>query len=136
VDLVIIMLGTNDTKRDYGVTAPEIAGGASVLVHTARASLSGPGPDATPPRVLLVAPVPLGERTLHADLWGFGDARDESRRLADLYRLVAEDHGVGFFDAGSVATVSTLDGVHLDAAAHAALGAGLADAVRAEFARG
>jgi lysophospholipase L1-like esterase len=133
VDLVIIMLGTNDTKRDYGVTAPEIAGGASVLVHTARASLAGP--DETPPRVLLVAPVPLGEVTQHAELWGFGAAREESLRLAGLYRLVAEDHGVGFFDAGSVATVSPLDGVHLDAAAHAALGTALAEAVRAELAR-
>jgi lysophospholipase L1-like esterase len=131
VDLVIIMLGTNDTKRDYGVTAAEIAGGASVLVRVARGSLTGPG--GTPPRVILVAPVPLGEPTLHAEMWGFGAAREESQRLAQFYRLVADDAGVGFFDAGSVATVSPLDGVHLDEAAHGALGAALAEAVRTEL---
>jgi lysophospholipase L1-like esterase len=133
VDLVIIMLGTNDTKRIYGLTAPEIASGASVLVDVARGSLAGPG--GTPPRVILVAPAPLGEPTLHGHLWGFGASRDESLRLAELYRLVAEDRDIGFFDAGSVAAVSPLDGVHLDEEAHAALGAAMADAVRAELAR-
>jgi lysophospholipase L1-like esterase len=132
VDLVIIMLGTNDTKRIYGMTASEIACGASALVDVAEGTLSGP--DGTPPRVLLVAPVPLGEVTAHAELWGFGASREESRRLAGLYRLVAEGQGVGFFDAGSVAQVSPLDGVHLDPAAHASLGAAMADAVRAELA--
>lgn len=133
VDLVIIMLGTNDTKRAYGVTAAEIAVGAGVLVQAARGSLCGP--EGTPPRVILVSPVPLGEPTLHSELWGFGASRAESERLAGFYRLVAEDHGVGFLDAGSVATVSPLDGVHLDEAAHAALGAAMAEAVRAELAR-
>ena len=133
VDLVIIMLGTNDTKRDYGVTAAEIAGGASVLVRVARGSLCGP--DGTPPRVILVAPAPLGEPTIHSELWGFGASQQESQRLAAFYRIVADDAGVGFFDAGSVAAVSPLDGVHLDEAAHASLGIAMADAVRAELAR-
>jgi lysophospholipase L1-like esterase len=134
VDLVIIMLGTNDTKRVYGVTAAEIAVGAGLLVRVARGSLSGPG--GTPPCVILVSPVPLGETTLHSEMWGFGASRSESQRLAAFYRIVAADHDVGYFDAGSVAEVSPLDGVHLDEAAHAALGAAMADAVRAELARG
>jgi lysophospholipase L1-like esterase len=134
VDLVVIMLGTNDTKRAYGVTAAEIAVGAGVLVRAARGSLCGP--DGTPPRVILVSPVPLGEPTLHSEMWGFGSSRAESERLAAFYRLIAEDQGVGFFDAGSVATVSPLDGVHLDEVAHAALGTAMADAVREELARG
>ena len=61
VDLVTIMLGTNDLKSAYGLTAPEISGGAGVLVDAARSSLSGP--DGDPPRVLLVSPVPLGAVT-------------------------------------------------------------------------
>jgi len=133
VDLVIIMLGTNDLKRIYGLTAPEIAGGASVLVDVARQSLAGPG--GQPPAVLLVAPVPLGEVTAASELWGFGAARDESLKLARLYRLAAEERGIGFLDAGSVAAISQLDGVHLDAAAHAVLGAAMAEAVRSELAR-
>jgi lysophospholipase L1-like esterase len=133
VDLVIIMLGTNDVKAIYGKSAPDIACGASALVDAAKGTLSGP--DGVPPRVLLVAPVPVGEVTRYSEVWGFGDSREKSQRLAGLYQVAAEISGVGFFDAGSVAQVSPLDGVHLDQAGHAALGAALAEAVRAELAR-
>jgi lysophospholipase L1-like esterase len=134
VDLLIIMLGTNDVKRVYGVTASEIACGMGALVDVAKGTLSGP--DGMPPRVLLVAPVPLGEVTAHSEMWGFGASREESQRLAGMYRLIANGRGVGFFDAGSVATVSSLDGVHLDADGHAALGTAMAEAALAELARG
>jgi lysophospholipase L1-like esterase len=129
VDLVIIMLGTNDLKRQYGLTAPEIAVGVGRLIGMAKGSLCGPG--ATPPAVLAVAPVPLGETTLASELWGFGAAREESTRLARLIDEAARQQGVASFDAGSVAQVSPLDGVHLDAEAHARLGRALADATRA-----
>jgi lysophospholipase L1-like esterase len=131
VDLVIIMLGTNDLKRAFGLGAPEIAGGMSRLVDESRRSLTGP--DETPPNVLVVAPVPLGEVTEHSELWGLGEARETSRRLAHFYALVAEDAGVGFFDAGSVAEVHPDDGVHLDPEACDRLGTAMAAEVRALF---
>ena len=101
VDLVIIMLGTNDLKAFHGVTANEIASGAGALIDLARQSLAGPG--ATPPAVILVSPVPLDEPTDRSEVWGLGAARDESRRLANAYRTVAAGRGVAYFDAGSVA---------------------------------
>jgi lysophospholipase L1-like esterase len=131
VDLLIIMLGTNDTKRIYGLGAPEIASGVGLLVDEARRSLSGPGD--TPPVVLLVSPVPLGEVTASSELWGFGESIDKSKDLARLYAVVAEERNVAFFDAGSVAAVHPDDGVHLDAAACASLGAALAERVRSQF---
>ena len=131
VDLVIIMLGTNDTKRIYGLGAPEIAGGAARLVEEARSSLSGP--DDTPPKVLLVSPAPVGPLTAQSEMWGFGAAIETSRQLAGMYQIVAEDHGVGFLDAGSVAQVSPEDGIHLDAEGCASLGAAMAEQVRAQL---
>jgi lysophospholipase L1-like esterase len=77
-----------------------------------------------------VSPVPLGEATERSELWGFGDSREKSGQLARLYAIVAEDHGAAFFDAGSVASVHPDDGVHLDAAACASLGAAMAEQVR------
>jgi len=97
-------------------------------VDQARASLAGP--DGAPPRVLLVAPVPLGEATARSEVWGFGASAGTSRQLAGMYRTIAEERAAGFLDAGSVAEVSPLDGVHLDAGAHAALGVAMAAAVR------
>lgn len=131
VDLLIIMLGTNDVKRIYGQTASEIACGAGALVDIARGTLAGPG--GTPPRIVLVSPVPV-VLTPHSEMWGYGPGIEESRRLAGMYQLMAAGKGVGFFDAGSVAQVSPLDGVHLDEANHAALGAAMAEVVRAELA--
>lgn len=131
VDLLIIMLGTNDLKSTYGLGAPEIASGAARLVDQAKESLAGPG-DA-PPAILLVAPVPLGEATQRSEIWGFGEAARTSRQLAPMYEIMAEDHGAAFFDAGSVARVSPDDGVHLDPDAHAALGAAMAEQVRARL---
>lgn len=129
VDLVVLMLGTNDLKTIYGLGAAEIAIGAGTLVDQAKRSLAGPA--GTPPAVLLVAPVPLGPTTERSEVWGFGEAMERSRQLARMYRVVADSKAVAFLDAGSVAEVSPLDGVHLDAAAHASLGAAMAEAVRA-----
>jgi lysophospholipase L1-like esterase len=131
VDLVTIMLGTNDLKRIYGNTAAEIACGAARLVDEAKGTLAGP--DGLPPKVLLMSPVPIGPLTAQSEMWGFGAAIETSRQLAGMYRIVAEDHGVGFFDAGSVAQVSPDDGVHLDADACASLGAAMAKQVRRQF---
>jgi lysophospholipase L1-like esterase len=128
VDLVLIMLGTNDVKRIYGMSANEIASGAGLLVDMARQSLAGPG--GQPPGVVLIAPVPIGEATDRSLVWGFGAAREESAKLAAAYAVVARERGIPFLDAGSVATISPLDGVHLDAEAHRAIGTALAPLVR------
>ncbi len=128
VDVVVIMLGTNDLKTRFGCDAPTIADGAGHLVALARRSLAGPGE--TPPGVLLVAPPPLGVVTEHSELWGFGTGVETSRQLARLYSLVARDAGCAFLDAGRHCAVSPDDGVHLDAAAHRRLGEAVAEAIR------
>jgi lysophospholipase L1-like esterase len=128
VDVLVLMLGTNDLKSIFGRSAAEIAAGAGAMVD--QALLSGTGPDGGRPRVLLVAPPLLGGRTATSELWGFGEARARSQQFAALYRTVAELRAVAFLDAGPVAAVDPADGVHLTAAGHAALGLAIAEAVR------
>jgi lysophospholipase L1-like esterase len=50
--------------------------------------------------------------------------------LATLYADLADEIGCGFFDAGSVAQTTPLDGVHLDAANTRAIGKGIEPVVR------
>jgi lysophospholipase L1-like esterase len=131
IDLVAIMLGTNDLKETFHLSAVDIARAANLLVELAVRSLAGPGD--TPPHVLLIAPAPLGPATSIAESSGFLHGIDESQRLGRLYREVAEGFGVAFLDAGEVASVSPLDGVHLDAAACRSLGLAVAAIVRRIF---
>lgn len=128
IDLVILMLGTNDTKGYLHLRAPDIAAGAGALVDLVL--LSGTGPAGGSPQVLLVAPPPLGELTAASELWGFGEARAKSEQFARLYRTVAERRGIPFLDAGPIAEVDPADGVHLTAAGQGALGRAVAVAVR------
>jgi len=123
VDLVVLMLGTNDCKQRFAVPAVEIAESASLLLRQVRHSEAGPG--GAPPRVLLVAPAPVEEFGCLAEIFAGGAAT--SRRLADGYQAVAARQGAAFLDAGQVAAVSPLDGVHFDAEAHALLGLAVAD---------
>ncbi len=128
VDVVVIMLGTNDTKTIFGHSAAEIAAGAGALVADALASGCGPGGGA--PKVLLVAPPGPGEVTERSEVWGFGEAKAKGEKMPALYRTVASMAGVGFLDASAIAGVDPDDGVHLTPQGHATLGHAVAAAVR------
>ena len=125
IDLVILMLGTNDLKSMFGVTPGEIATGAGILLRTILQSEAGPGFKA--PKVLLVCPPAIGDLRglpeLEAKLVG---ARDKSLKLPAYYDAVAKQHGVAFFNSQEVIVPSEVDGIHLDARDHLALGRALA----------
>jgi lysophospholipase L1-like esterase len=126
LDLVVLMLGTNDLKARYSAPASDIAAGVGLLVDIIARSTAGR--DGKAPRVLLVAPVPLAKLTDFADMLAGGT--EKSRALAALYAAVAKQRGCAFFDAGTVVTCSDIDGVHFEAAGHRALGEAVAREAR------
>ena len=125
IDVVVLMLGTNDLKHRFQVPVVEIAEAASLLVHAIRHSYAGPG--MTQPAVLLVAPPPILEAGCLAEIFEGGAIK--SQRLADAYAAIARRHGTGFLDAGEVIVSSPLDGVHFDAEEHGKLGRAVAAAL-------
>lgn len=127
-DLVIIMLGTNDTKHHLGLNADDIASGAAWLVNYVLASQAGPGK--TAPKVLLAAPVAITDAAPQVCGHPFDGAPEKSRQFPRAYREVAERLGVSFFDAAAVAAPSDADGLHMDQTAHHALAYALATQVR------
>jgi lysophospholipase L1-like esterase len=125
--LVILMLGTNDFQSMHAHNAWHASQGVQALVSAIRTAPIEPGM-AVPP-VLVVAPPPIGSpRGAIAPKFEGGDRRCEG--LAAAYARVCEDAGCGFFDAGGVVRASAIDGVHLDADAHARLGGAIAEVVR------
>jgi lysophospholipase L1-like esterase len=128
VDVLVLMLGTNDLKSIFGRSAAEIAAGIGALAGMAL--VSGTGPDGGAPRVLLVAPPCPGGVTSRSEVWGFGEARAKAERMPALYRTVAEMNGVVFLDGSAIADVDPVDGVHLTVEGHAILGRAVAEVVR------
>lgn len=129
VDVVLMMLGTNDLKERFSVNAGDIALSLERLVRVIRASGAGPGGKA--PGVLLVAPPPIVEVGCLAGMFAGGAAK--SRDLAIEVAAAARRVGVPFLDAGQVVTVSAIDGIHYDAAANAPLAEAFAAAIRQHF---
>jgi lysophospholipase L1-like esterase len=130
IDLVVLMLGTNDVKGIFPLDAAGIAAAAARLLDVIGRSQAGP--DGRAPAALLVAPPPVTAPGPVQELWGFSPVSVErARGLARLYRAAAEARGCGFLDAGEHVAVSPLDGVHLEAAAHQRLGTEIAARVAA-----
>ena len=128
LDLVIIMLGTNDIKYANRCRAFDAAMGMGRLVDIVQRF--GWIKTAAPPQILIMSPPALCKTSdeWFNDLWGH--AIEESKLFAQHYARVAKDMGVQFFDAGSVAKTDPTDGGHLDAENTRAIGAALVPVVK------
>jgi lysophospholipase L1-like esterase len=124
LDVVLIMLGTNDVKWHFGRSTEDIVESIGRLVDDVETH--GLAPDGRTPAVLLVAPVPVERRS------ATGEFDDESVRksheLGPALRKLAEARGAGFADAGTVGAVGE-DGIHLSEETHERLAALLAEAL-------
>jgi lysophospholipase L1-like esterase len=127
VELVIIMLGTNDLKPATSGQAIAAKQGMGRLVSLVRSHDFDPVECA--PEILLVSPPPFRE-TANPDYAAmFAGMIDESHMLATMYADLADELECGFFDAASVAETTPLDGIHLDADNTKAIGKALAPVV-------
>lgn len=127
LDLVAIMLGTNDFKAHFAPTSQKVVDGIAGLISIARApsvqaAHGGFG-------VLVICPPPI--REMAANQPAFKGAGAPSAALAPLLAARCAAMGVPFFDAGSVITTSDHDGVHFDAQAHQTLGRAIAEVIKA-----
>ncbi len=126
LELVVLMLGTNDLKKRFSVSAFDIGRSVGLLLDIILRS--GTGPEGGAPKILLIAPPPVGKLSEFAAM--FEGAAEKCAELPRHYRAHAEARGCGFFDAGSVVRASDADGVHLEAADQVKLGDALAPIVR------
>ena len=127
IDLVVLMLGTNDLKVRFAMTAIDIARANAVLVERILGSVAN-GPDGKRgPNVLLVAPPHVLEVGQQLEIRAGAAAKAE--RFGALYAEVAKTYGIPFLDAATVIQPSPFDGVHFEAAAHRKLGNAIADKI-------
>ncbi|WP_269584966.1 SGNH/GDSL hydrolase family protein [Roseibium sp. Sym1] len=129
IDVLVMMLGTNDLQARFGMNADTIAIAMGRLLDFARR----PTDDAEgrAPKVLLMAPPPLAPMAGTPFVAQFSDQSvAESHRLAACYREKATEYGAAFFDTGTVISASAVDAIHFDAKPQAGLAAAVAVEVR------
>lgn len=124
VDLLILMLGTNDTKERFAANAAAIAAGMERLIKKCK-SVECWGSNG--PNILVVCPPPLGAG-FHDEVMGKGCV-EKSVALPPYLKAVAERNAVHYLDAGEFCAFNPVDFTHLTASAHRALAARLAGLV-------
>ena len=125
LDLVIVMLGTNDCKTVYGASAEVIGKGAEQIIRQIR--LSSPQT-----QILLISPIWLGE-----DVWKpeydpefSPESIQVSKRLKEVYQKIAEKYECLFLAASDVAGASDTDQEHLDEKGHEELANAIYETIR------
>ncbi len=134
LDLVVLMLGTNDLHRGIQPDRTRLGDGIRRLVGMVQ-STPKCGRGNRPPRVLLLAPIPIcpsapDGRTLVYDKFLGDQGRALSLAFPKVYCQIAGETGCWFLNAADYAQASPADGIHFTLESHPRLGRGVAQAIR------
>ncbi len=130
VDLIILMLGTNDLKSIFRRDAGAIAESAANVAGEAVRYLAEKQGYA--PVILFLCPPRLGEDVEHGVFGGAFDHRsyEVSRQLGPAYKKQAEENGFVFLDTSAFLSPSPADHLHLDEKGHTMLAERLLPVIR------
>ncbi len=129
VDLLIIMLGTNDCKERFGLTPKNIAAGLKRLIIKAQQTPAW----RSKPQILIAAPGPIEKACETSPVGGeMGRCSERSAGLAAEFKDCARVMGCWFYDAAEVVKMNRIDYMHLDRNSHERLGKKLKDVILEE----
>ena len=123
IDLLIIMLGTNDVKERFNANAACIGAGMERLIQKCKTVDCWGGKE---PNILVVAP-PRIKEGFHDEVMGDGCV-EKSKGVAGWYKIIAERNNVHFLDAEGC-EFNQIDFMHLTRKGHAQLAEKLAELV-------
>lgn len=128
VDLLVLMLGTNDTKERFGCNAECISVGLERLIAKAKSVECWKNGS---PKILVIAPPHILDGLYEGPFGGIMGAGcpQKSRELARFYNAVAARRGCAFLDAEGIAEFNKTDCMHLTSKGHRDLAAKLAELV-------
>ncbi len=136
LDLVIIMLGTNDARidQDYHGTPEQSAQAIKKMVRFIKQSHLGQ--NFTSPEILVIAPPPV-EKIDSTDFNLFFDDHSiaKTNALSLHYAKLAEEEHCAFLNAGEIVTRGAVDGIHFDENNHRVLANAIAFKIKTIFKR-
>lgn len=129
LDLIIVMLGTNDLKQRFQVTAWDLGRAMERIVDEIR---HFPFEPVYPrPEILIVSPVLIKSGISHSIYGCFTEnAASLSKSFVAEYAAVSKAKNCWFFDAAGVAEASDEDRLHMTAENHRKLAEALEKEVR------
>ena len=125
IDLVVLMLGTNDLKIRFQLTPTDIGKAIDRLIRTIKIITPQKRVDQKPAKILLISPPHLGENLCdlpYGEEMGFERGIKYSKRLGPIYEEWARVHQIDYLDGAQYAKPSKLDGCHLTIESHHRLG--------------
>lgn len=115
LDLIIILLGTNDLKARFNRNVAEIASAIKEYrnaIHFACKYL-----EEKEPKLLIVSPPYVDEVHVPSE-WGYSGSEVKSKMLGQELSKAALDINAGFINLSLIVEPSKLDGIHIDEAGH------------------
>lgn len=134
VDLVIVMLGTNDLKDMFSASAEVISQGLERLVARLKQLITESlNPEA---QILILSPIHICASESGQFYYDFSPRSvEKGKLLSSLYSRMAQQRGCLFADAAEWAAPAGADGVHLDPEGHKHLAQGLYAYLQSTFAQ-
>ncbi|WP_282153449.1 GDSL-type esterase/lipase family protein [Ruegeria atlantica] len=131
VDLLIIMLGTNDLKAETDRSAEDIANAIIDVAKVAQGCGGGVAYHYEAPQVLVVSPPPVNDMP-HPDFAAmFEGGKAKAEALGAALKSAADAAGIASFDASAVlGNAQGVDGLHMSKDQHAQLGRAIAERVK------
>lgn len=129
LDMLIIMLGTNDTKERFSASSRNIADGVDRLIKKARML---PVWRDENQRILILAPIKIDKKYYNSPVGGEMGAKcaEKSWELCELIKDCAKMNKCEFLDVNDFSGVNQIDFMHIDLEGHQAAGKAIADKVK------
>lgn len=124
IEIVVLMLGTNDCKTAYGATPERIGEGIEELIN----QIHNYNPAI---RILLVSPIALGDKVWEEgyDVEFDKNSVSVSKELPRVYKSISKRRGIEFLAASDYAKPSSTDQEHMDAENHKQFARGISDKI-------
>jgi lysophospholipase L1-like esterase len=130
LDLVVLMLGTNDLKERFNQSAEQISKNIEELVILIKKL--GINKNNKSSKILLISPGFMKENCKKPETGMIG-AEEKSKQFAKFYQEVAKRQDCEFVDIAQYIQPSLIDGCHFEKEAHAKIAEVLAEKIETIF---